>query len=294
MGRFLTNYDYFNIQNDQLSQIIQGNPARLYAAENTAMEFMTSFLSQRYDISACFLPVLIYSSSITYEPGSRIILDYNQFDITTTYNINNCVIYNKVAYQAKVNVLPGVFDITQWNFLGNQYDIFYGNILNDTFNMKRYYKVGDVVYWNGHNYICNKNSLVDSYTNDIQYDKYSQIPLSNVVPDSELNSTGIYWNNKTDYFIPINTNPQNTNYWTLGDVRNQMLVMNMTDLVVYFLHKSIAPQNIPELRVVAYKEVKKWLEMIAMGDINANLPEKQPLQGLKFRFGGGIARENHW
>lgn len=75
--------------------------------------------------------------------------------------------------------------------------------------------------------------------------------------------------------------------------RNGLIVLYLSDIVLYHLHSSSSPDNIPELREKRYKNAVDWLEKTADGFTNPNLPalniEKTPL-----RFGNSLAKQNHY
>ena len=291
---FLVSTDFFEIQGDQLLQITQNNTSRLIQAINTAQEQVNSMISQRYDTAATFLPVLPYSPTTSYLPGARIILDFPSFLTTSSYTAGACAVSNGVAYQSKGGIVPGPFNPTQWTVIGNQYDMFTAAYPYPQFQSDSFYDVGDQVYWTGNIYTALQQSFCEDGFGDIQFDKYSEVPPRNTRPDAKNQSKIGQWSAGTPYALPTNVSPQNASYWVPGDSRNQRLVMVTVDLAIYYLHKSIAPTNIPELRKTSYKEAVKWLDQVNQGQIQANLPELQPIQGTIFRWGGGIARQNHW
>ena len=74
--------------------------------------------------------------------------------------------------------------------------------------------------------------------------------------------------------------------WIKGDNRSQQMVMAMIDITLYHLHSRIAPNNIPDLRVKRYDDIRKWLKSSNVGDITPNLQLKQPTQGNRIAYGG--------
>ena len=293
---YLISKDFFIIQQNQINQLTQNDPGRLTQASMVAQEELTSYLVQRWDTSKEFQDTMIWSAARSYNVGDRIVLDFNLFNTTSAYNVGDTVIQNGNAYVANVSLMPGNFNFTNWTKIGVQYQIF--NALSpsgiDQFDSNRIYAVGDNVYWKGYTYTCSQMSQVQSQESAIQYTTYSQIPPINVFPDGTQNANGTYWNNKVAFSITTGILPSNATYWVLGDNRSQQMVMYMTDIAIYYLHKSIAPNDIPELREKAYERALKWLKMCAMGDVMPNLPVKQPTQGLKRRFGGNTSHNNTW
>ena len=293
-NKYLTNRDFFTIQQDQLNQLIQGKTYKLIQAQATAMAELTSYLIQRFDMNYEFRDTNIYDYNKIYNPGDRIILDYPIYSITNSYLTNDLIVYNGLVYQSNIDQSPAAFNPSNWLLIGNQYDM-YSVIYNwQEFDDVQFYNLGDIVYWKGYYYTCNKTTTVLDQEGLIQYDTYNQIPLSNVFPDDIANNTFIYWNNKTLATKGTGILPSDNTYWLPGDTRSQELVMFMTDITIYHLHKSIAPMNIPELRKESYKNAIKWLHMCAKGELTPNLPVLKPQQGLMFRFGSKTKRNYTW
>ena len=57
-----------------------------------------------------------------------------------------------------------------------------------------------------------------------------------------------------------------------GTERNALLVMYLTDMLLYHIHSRINPRQIPNLRAIRYEAAIKWLEMVAAGKLSPNLP----------------------
>lgn len=305
MERYLCSRDYFVIQNSQLNQITQNNSSRLYQCELVAQGEISSYLVQRWNIDKEFTPTSPWSPTEIYAPGDRVTIDYPAFNPNSSYNFGDCVIYNSKGYVANTSIVPGspaAFNPTEWDFIGLQYDIYNAKYPYPQFVVNNYYNLNDKVYWKGYTYNCAKETQPWDSESIIQYVTYSNVPLLNIFPDDpNSNDIGQYWNQKTPYSVPAWSSspagslPTNTEYWTLGDNRCQQMVMYMTDITVYHLHKSIAPNNIPELRVHAYNAAKEWLKGVSKGVYTPiGLIPKEPTQGLKIRWGGQIKMNNDW
>lgn len=292
--RFLFQNDYYTVQNSQLQQLIQGNQARLLQAENAAQEEITSYLVQRFDVSGEFTDTAVWSMTSAYAPGNRVYLSAPNFDVTQSYSQYSQVLVNGTVYAANINVVPGLFNPTNWTAVGSPNDLFNAAFPFPKFNINSCYNVGDKVYWKGYVYTCTTATPKPSTEDLIQYVYISSIPLNNVFPDSVNNANGQYWGTKTAYTVPVNTIITNSTYWTKGDNRSQQTVTYLMDIALYHLHASIAPMNIPELRVKRYDDAIGWLRKVAKGEITANFPVLQPTQGLKRRFGGNIKVNNHY
>jgi hypothetical protein len=86
--------------------------------------------------------------------------------------------------------------------------------------------------------------------------------------------------------------PTDTVYWELTDVRNPIIVMYLVDIVLYHLHASIPGRNVPQLRIDRYNNVMSWLNGIAEGIIDADLPVKDDDTGSPFFFGSMTRQDN--
>lgn len=299
---YLTKNDFFVIQDVQLKQITQNNDMRLWQSVSVAQEEAESYLVQRFDVSNEFTSTNAWSYTNTYNSGDRIILDYPIYNPLSTYTINTLIVYSGNAYICiNAIVTPESFNISNWTLLGAQYAIYYAiypvidNIVYPEFDINKIYSIGDTVYWKGYTYDCAKDSPLISSEEVIQYVKIKNIPNYNIFPDDmHNNADGQYWNNKTAYLVNANTLPNNVAYWLNGDNRSQQMVMYITDIAIYHLHRSISPANIPELRVKAYDSAISWLKGVAKGMITPKLPVLQPTQGTKYRFGGNVKLNNNW
>jgi len=61
--------------------------------------------------------------------------------------------------------------------------------------------------------------------------------------------------------------------WEIGDDRNQVVIMYLVDLIIYHLHTSVNPRNIPELRGIRYDAAITWLRAVNVGELEPNLPK---------------------
>lgn len=57
-----------------------------------------------------------------------------------------------------------------------------------------------------------------------------------------------------------------------GNNRNQAVVMYLVDIVLYHLHSRINPGQVPQLRNDRYTDAVKWMEMVARGQFQPDLP----------------------
>lgn len=305
MSRYLNTSDYsFVIQNIQLQQVLQIQPnvavganPKLLKAELTAIDEIKSYLVQRWDCNAEFTDTPAWSYTKSYNAADRVILDYNSFSASVNYSTGSTVIYNSNAYLSTTinSATTSTPDILgTWNLLGPQYQIFYANFPQPLFNIENFYNIGDKVYWNGHTYSCLTATTILDTTSALQYQRVEWLPLPNIIPDSLANKKFQYWADGGTYSVPAGTSLSNTTYWTVGDNRTPQIVMLMIDMVLYYLHKSISPQNIPDMRKEAYNQAIKVLRSASKGETSLSMRVLQPTQGLKTRFTGNIRRNNDW
>ncbi len=278
MLRYLHNSDYFVIQDVQLQQVIQKNQQKLEKAERTAIEEAESYITQRFDMSYEFTDTGSWSASATYSAHDRIILDYDDYSTFATYSLNECVIYNGEAYTLTgTSSISGTFSTGYWTKLGYQYSIYYGLYPKPLFNYLENYESGEEVFYGNKIWSCNIATQHLTQTGANQYLQYQNIPLSNVFPTDEIgNADYKFWTPVGTYSIPQGTLPTNETYWIEGDNRSQQMIMYITDMVLYHLHKSISPKNIPELRTIDYKNAIQWLKDVGNGNITTKVLQLQP------------------
>lgn len=299
---YLTKNDFFVIQDTQLKQITQNNDARLWQSVAVAQEETSSYLLQRFDVSKEFTNTNPWSYTLSYNVGDRVILDYNTYSPLSTYALNSMVIYSGNAYICMVAItVAEAFNSAHWGLIGAQYSLYYASypvisgITYPEFNINNVYKIGNEVYWKGYTYVCAKDSPLIGSEEAIQYVDIRNIPNYNVFPDDMSNNAdGQYWSAKTAYSVSSGILPSNTVYWVNADNRSQQMVMYVTDISIYHLHRSIAPANIPELRIKAYDNAISWLRAVSKGTVTPNLPQLQPNQGTKYRYNGKIKLNNAW
>jgi hypothetical protein len=275
------------IQTDNLNQIIGSDTSILSAAELTAMEEVSSYLVQKYNLSRELQNTLQWDKTVAYHDTNRVYFNPPAFDPATVYTINQYVTYNGNTYFSIAGSAAHAFNAAEWTLIGVQYQIYSAALPANTrsFDVNAYYRVGDKVIWNGKTYTCLIASTPQGFPPNNQVPFYENMPLPNVFPDDT--QFGLqYWGAGVVYAIPANTDIRNTAYWTAGDNRSQQLITYMVDIAVYHIHKRIAPRNIPDIRCKAYDDAKSWLKMCAKGDVTANLPVLQPKQGGRIRYGG--------
>ncbi len=86
--------------------------------------------------------------------------------------------------------------------------------------------------------------------------------------------------------------------WEIGDDRNQVVIMYLVDLIIYHLHTSINPRNIPELRGIRYDAAITWLRAVSIGELEPNLPKLKDADGnetnLAISFDSKLKQFNDW
>ena len=297
--RYLTNQDYnVIVQSSQLvGQLLQDNPKTLIQAENYAQEEAYSLLQQRFIIDAEFTNTAPWQYTATYSATDRVIMDYPLYYATLTYTTGECVIFNGEAYCLTGTASwTGPFVNTYFSDLGPQYEIYYTKYPAPLFDYEINYLQNSVVFWNGFTYSATSPTTPLSESQALQFKVIDQVP-TNVFPDDPINNGNSQFWAKTatqSYVIPAHTLPTNTNYWIDGDNRSQLLVYHLTNIVVFYLNKTITPDLVPEFRVKAYEEAIQYLKDIALGEKNSPLLMYQPDEGMVVRFGGNVRKPTIW
>jgi phage gp36-like protein len=277
------------IQLENLNQVIGSDQSILDSSILAAQSECTSYLIQKYDLAAEMTDLLPWSPTVVYKADQRVTIDYPVYDASKAYVTNDCVIYQSKGYVCTGST-TGAFDLSKWTLLGQQFAIYHGALPNPQFNVYNNYKTGDIVYWKGNKYTCQKATVNISHEGLLQVGFYQNAPLPNIFPDDPAVGV-IYWGQPTPYTIPAGTVPTDSS-WTLGDNRDQQLVLYMIDIALYHVHSRISPRNIPDLRVKRYDDAVAWLKRAKDGEVTAAMPAKQPRQGGRIRFGGTVKNNN--
>ncbi|RAV52318.1 hypothetical protein DIU36_24600 [Mucilaginibacter rubeus] len=273
-----------------LAQVTGSDDSILYEWQQTAQEKCISYLVQKYDTSSEFTDTMIWDISRIYNAGDRVYLDAPGFLQSTNYSAGDLATYNGNLYSANATT-TGVFDPSKWILIGRQYDKYFGALPKPMFNINTFYNTDDQVYWKGKTYTAVSSS---SYPDRIQYSQQSSIPPINYFPDYLVNGQpNSQWGTGSSFSIPAGTEISNA-LWTKGDNRSQQMVQTCIDIVLFYVHQRISPNNIPELRVFNYNMAIQWLKDAAVGNVTPNLPVKQPNQGHRIRFGGNTKLNNSY
>lgn len=294
MYGFLIAADYNKqIQAANLQQVISNDQTILDSAQQAGEAEAKSYLRQKFDIATELAPTVPWDPTATYNAHDTIYLDADPFDPTAEYEVDALVLYTdgKVYICTIAVTIPAAFDPTDWTVLGALNQIFYGSYPKPLFNYLAVYKVGAIVFWNNNTYIALQATTVLTQGAQFQNAYISNTPVVNVFPDDPVKGAS-YWGSPTVYVIEPGTLPTDDDFWTIGDNRDQQMVMYFIDLTLYHVHTRIAPQNIPKQRERRYDAAVRWLEKCAEGDVTPELPVLQPRQGGRIRFGGQAKAQN--
>lgn len=236
---------------------------RLLDTEPTAIEEIKSLIEQRYDCSLIFTDSSAYSSGNTYYGNSRVQYHEPPFSDTTVYTTGQRVSENGSIYSSTAGSAAHAFNLTEWTFICNDLQLFYGVLPAQTYQYDYKYSIG-VTVWNPY----------DNYTYTSKQNDNWQ-PLTNTAA----------WTQNALYSFTGQL-PTNTTYWTMGDNRNAKLVSVMVDIVVYHGLKTITQRFKPADRLFNYMgdgkrpdvSARGWLDAITKGGQNATLPILPPNQ----------------
>ena len=281
------------IQSENLNQVIGNDMNVLTSGMQTAAAECISYLVQKYITAQEFQDTLPWSNTAVYKATNRVYLDAPAYNASAIYAIGDLTLQSGNVYRCNTTIsVAEPFTAGHWTLIGAQYAMFYVGYPNPLFQLSTTYSVNDLVYWNDRSWKCLIATIGLSHEGALQSVYTQQIPPGNSFPDAPGQNQ---WEGKAPipYVVPAGMLPTDTSYWTAGDNRNQQLVMYVIDITLYHIHKRIAPRNIPDLRVKAYDDAKKWLKDAAQGDyITADLPRIQPRSGARIRWGSNVRTQN--
>ena len=322
-NRYLQQTDYnvviqniqssFTNNTSQLSQIVQGNQNTLLQAENYAIAEVYSILNQKYLLDLEFQNTSNWSYGATYTPSNRVYNNYATYSNSVTYSIGNCVTVGTECYcLTGTNSFAGTFSSQYWTDIGSLNQYYYVTYPAPYFNYMNYYKAGSIVYYAGTTWSCNITTFPPSQIYAEQFISINKVPR-NTIPTDKANANNTFWSPGQPYITPVagqtysigtasvgtytiyDTLPTNSKFWTVGDNRSQMMVMYLTQMVIYYLDKNLSPTNVPEHRVKAYKEAIEYFKDVAFGRRSTPILPIQPEQGDTFRYGGNVrSGSNSW
>lgn len=330
--RYCTNFDYQPIiQPGQIEyQLLSNDIQTVIQAENIAIAEAQSLLAGKYDLSSEFTATNVWSYGASYSPGMRVIMDYATYSSGVTYSLGQCVIVPNINVYDNSNYNPigEAYCLTgtvswgpttslpsndsNWSDLGEQFSFYNVNYPAPYFNQSEFYQVGDIVYWDGFTWSCQTQTPAINQTLAEQYIYINAIPR-NPLPTGPENSAGLYWltasgscqtplvgetysigTQSIGTYTIYDTLPTNTNFWSAGDNRSQMMLLRIMEIALYYLHKRIQPTNIPEHRMVAYRSAMKYFEDLIEGRKNTPIQIIQPSTGNTIRFGGNVRKTRLW
>lgn len=269
MARLLRDLDYLRvIQADNLSQIIEGNQQIKLDIEQSAQSEMISYLAQRYKVNEVFSNTAVFDFEATYNGKQLVEYTETAFSVTSNYEAGDRVVYSGYIYSANDAVTASAWDVTEWTLICADKQLFYVTLPESEFDYYTTYAVGNKVWFENKVYPCLE-------------------PCVNIDPTDTK-----FWGKGTSFSVTA-TYPDDSGVWTIGDNRNQQIVLFLIDIVLYHLHSRINPRNIPDLRKQRYNGDSSedkggalgWLKSVAKGNVQADLPAVAPKQGLSMRSG---------
>lgn len=269
MSRLLRDLDYLRvIQQDNLDQITESNQQVKLDVEQSAQAEMISYLAQRYKVKEVFSDTTVFDISLTYKGKNLVEFTAPAFSQTTHYTTNDYTLYNGYIYKCTVVDAHGAFNAVQWNKICIDRQLYYVTLPYNEFDYTVNYEIGDHVWFADKTYTCQQR-------------------CKNVDPTNSA-----FWGTGTTYSVN-GFYPDDSSKWTKGDNRNQQVVLFLLDITLYHLHSRINPRNVPDLRKERYNGNSPtdsggaigWLKSVAHGNVNADLPEYAPSQGLAMRYG---------
>lgn len=318
MARLLRDKDYLRVTlSDNLRELIVDHYNEWLDAEQVAQQEIYSRLSQRYKINEILTDTSVYDSTLVYRAKNLIEYTESEWNENTSYTATQRVKYTSDGvtkiYQcilASQGFAPT--NTTYWTYITDDLSLYYVTLPYDEWDNTADYVAGDVVWYGDKNYTCvlpnsniepgtassiwgagtsysitNKNPEIN-WVSTIPYTVGVKVSYEGVMYTCVLNSTGNLPTNAT-YFTADTALP----YWTKGDNRNPLIVRYLLDIARYHFERSIPAANVSDLVKEAYNgNTDKdssgaigWLNKVASGKINADLPKILPSTGLAISYG---------
>lgn len=208
---------------------------------------------------------------------------YPEFNYQTFYNLNDRVFWKGKVYQAAKGSI-GSSHQAQLN-AGTYQNLQGGNVFPGTPEGLTMWGVGVAYSFFG----LNINALPTDFTawsNVTTYTTGNRINYNSQIWQALKNNTNITPDSDITAWQPVS--------WVSGDNRNSDIMECYIDICLYKLHKGIAPQNIPDLRVKAFDDAIMWLDKCADGRITLDITKLQPIHGNKIRYGGNVKKINDY
>jgi hypothetical protein len=276
MIRLLRDNDYLpQIQADNLAQILDSVEDFRLEMEQTAQAEMISYLVQRYITSEVFTNTTVFDITTTYFGKNLIEYTEPTFDALVVYTTNQRVVFDKNIYNSIAGSAAHAFVPAEWTLIAADKSLYFAKLNEAEYSNKTTYEENDLVWYQ-----------------NIVYTALGQT-TGNLPTDASFWTAGATYSFSGDL-------PDDTSKWTKGDNRNQQIKAYLVDITLYHLYSRINPRNIPELRMIRYdgNSPKQhggaigWLKMVAGGEVNADLPEILPSQGVSIMGGSKPKRNN--
>jgi hypothetical protein len=293
---YLQTKDYLrSIQPSELNAITRNDISIRQLVEGSVESEVRANLIQKFDLDIEFKDMQPFILGTVYKGGDRVYLDaaaYNPSTGQQTFATGELVSYKgDVYYCSTVVTAAEPFDTAKWTILGKQFDIYYIKLPQPLFEQDKFYTKGDQIFYKDKTYTALQDSIPYDQQSALQSESIEAIRKGNAVPG--IGATGArMWGTGTAY-SSTGIYPTATP-WVKGDNRNQMFVRIILDMVIYYLCKGVAPNNVPEARHHAFTKAIRDLKDIADGELNAQLPTLKPLQGNRIRYGGKPREINSW
>lgn len=323
---YLQNTDYDQvIRSDEISILTGDDNTILRAVELSAQAEVESYLRQRYEVLQIFKQIQTFSIATSYKVDDLIKWSETAWVTGTTYAADAYVSYSGYIYkslQASNTGNTPDSEPTWWAVQAENDKLWYvrqdtvGNYPTDT------YSFTSNAYTDNHNEILGWDKTTTLYFKKFSTD-IVKIYTSAANRTNDVDSVGVFDYDvdsiefpktvevcKGDYedmqlggFIDITSfidddqewDVAASNYFTLGDNRNEQIKMYTIDIALYHLHSRINPRNIPDFRIARRDEAINWLKMIAKGTISADLPiHTNNERGQNINFGSKPKLKNDY
>jgi hypothetical protein len=245
----LEDYDRI-IQPTLLAQLLNGDDNLRIVAEQVAQAEAIGYLQTKYDVTEELTDTLKFNYNDFYTSGSRVYITADEYVDTISYTHNQMAKHGGNIYRCTSNgTVTGAWNPALWLLVGMDKAMFYVPYINSNFDAYKIYKVGDVIFYKGSNYVCQIGSPMASHQSVVNALDYSNTSDINIFPDDENNGES-YWSIGVPFEV-YNIFPNSVPFVS-GDNRNAKLVDIILTMALYHLHMRVAPQNIPALRIMNY------------------------------------------
>lgn len=257
---YLITNDYKHlIQANNLQQLTGGDDSILLFQQLRAQEEAISYLKAKYNTEQEFTDTVLHSPEAVYSAANRV------------YTVTEEAGSTKKTYA-----------------------LYFAKYPFPLFELSRYYERGTKCFWNGRIYTALSNSSYPDHEAQLQYGTYNNLPLANYIPDGPGGAS--FWGAGEFYTVPAGTEITNTQFWSPGDNRGQQILGVVIDIVLYYVHLRISPNQIPETRNNRYEAAIAWLKSCGKGDIDPNIPKRTPqtVRGRRISYGGNVKNDNSY